>query len=134
PLDEQTGTLSGWLNWLRDHADAQAAGQGLRALEAAAHATAQPLWSGKVGDRDQIVAHRQIDPTVTAALITLAPARLTTPLDLLCAALAEALKVNPSGQTLLIEAVDTQRDMPLSAPAIEALSGNLECVLPIAAP
>ncbi|NYT45497.1 amino acid adenylation domain-containing protein [Alcaligenaceae bacterium] len=132
---EQASNLGRWLNWLRDYADTQASGEGLRALEATAHATAQPLWSSPDEDTDQIVARLTISPAVTAALLTLAPTRLrTTPIDLLCTALAQALEVHPRGSALLIEAIDTQRNMPLDAPAVDTLPGNLECVLPIAAP
>lgn len=133
---EHTGGLGAWLDWLRAHADAQAAGPGLVALEAAAQDAGAGLpAAGQASDRDAVAAHCLLDSAATEALLDLAAKQLmTSPLDLLCTALAEAAAAACQGNTLLIEAVDTERRPPRGAPDTSALAGNLECVLPVAVP
>ncbi|MGB3290169.1 MAG: condensation domain-containing protein, partial [Burkholderiaceae bacterium] len=120
---------------LRAHADAQAAGSGLAALEAAAHApSAELLLAGEPRNRAAVVAQCLLDSAATGALLDLAAKHLmAAPLDLLCAALAEAAQPVCLGKALLIEAVDTERRPPRGAPGTDGLAGNLECVLPVAA-
>lgn len=133
---EQAGGLGAWLDCLRMQADAQAAGPGLAALEAAAQsASAELLAVGEPEDRDTVVADCLLDYAATEALIDLAANRLmTSPLDLLCTSLAEAAATSCQERNLLIEAIDTERRPSRGRPKTDGLAGNLECVLPIVAP
>ncbi|MEO8817493.1 MAG: amino acid adenylation domain-containing protein [Paralcaligenes sp.] len=124
-----------WLDWLESYADEQAAGSGLTTLESSSMRTSMPpLLIDSPSDGASPVAEYWLDPTVAAVLIDNAPGRLTTtPLDILATALAAAL--TPSNHdTVLIEAIDEQRNLPGDAPSVDGLLGNLDCVLTILAP
>jgi len=122
-----------WLDWLEGYADAQAAGGGLAVLESAAMRTAVHPELAAAPHGENIVAQCWLDPAAAAILVDHAQARLmATPLDMLAASLAAALPAENG--TVLIEAIDGQRNLPSEAPNVDGLAGNLDGVLAILAP
>ncbi|MGB6106064.1 MAG: amino acid adenylation domain-containing protein, partial [Pusillimonas sp.] len=123
-----------WLGWLQEHADQQAAGPGLAALESPAlRAAAAPALNRVQAPHWRITARHSLSAPLSTALCGQVSAQLTvTPLDMLAAALAEALDMPDGG--LLLEALDTPRHLPPGAPDAARIVGKMDSVLPILVP
>ncbi|WP_442593813.1 amino acid adenylation domain-containing protein [Parapusillimonas sp. JC17] len=133
PALDDAPTYADWLSWLETHADLQAAGPGLAALETAGMRGASlPVQRGATAGTLPIVAEQWLDPTLGARLYHHVPARLAVaPLDVLASALVSAVQSSDARGALLIEAIDTERRLPLDAPDTARLIGKMDGVLPI---
>ncbi len=136
PALDDTPTYADWLDWLETHADAQAAGPGLAALETAQmRAASLPAQREPATRALPVVAERCLDPALGARLYHQAAARLAVaPLDILASALASAAGPGGLGGALLLEGVDAERRLPPGAPDTARIVGKMDGVLPILAP
>src|SRR5690606_28998884 len=106
---------SDWLSWLQEHADRQAAGPGLAALEAPAMRDAALPAPDSAAAALRISARLALPAALSDALCGQAAMQLAvTPLDMLAAALSCALDAEPGH--VLLEALDTPRHLPDDAP------------------
>lgn len=122
-----------WLSWLQEHADEQASGPGLAALEAPAlRNAALPGLNGRAASL-HINTTLNLPPALSDALCGPTALQLAiTPLDMLASALSSALGMDEG--KVLMEAVDYPRRLPDGAPEADRIIGKMDSVLPILAP
>ncbi|AEC21905.1 amino acid adenylation [Pusillimonas sp. T7-7] len=133
PLPNDGLNYGDWLSWLQEHADRQAAGPGLAALEAPAlRDAALPRLDGRTASLP-VAARLSLPSALSDTLCRQTVMQLAiTPLDMLAAALSCALDAGEG--LVLLEALDTPRHLPDDAPDAHRIMGKMDSVLPILAP
>lgn len=124
-----------WLSWLQGHADQQAAGPGLAALESCAMREAvAPELAASSDSNLRINATLDLSKSLSDIIFGQACVQLAvSPLDMLAAALSSVLPTH-GGDNMLLETVDTLRRLPPNAPDTSGIIGKIQSVVPILAP
>ncbi|MCC2597576.1 amino acid adenylation domain-containing protein [Pusillimonas sp. MFBS29] len=133
PMPEAGLNYGDWLSWLQEYADDQAAGTGLAALESPALRDAAPPELLAHETPLRIRAQHQLPATLCDTLFGQVTMQLAiTPLDMLAAALNDALRADQG--PLLLEAMETARRLPDGAPDAHRIVGKIDSVTPMLTP